>query len=329
MANFFITGSTGFIGGHLVRRLLDGNHTLWCLVHRRDPDVPYIPGVRWVEGDLCDPRSYEYAVKTADAVIHLAGRIHARKRDEYFQTNVVGTDLLLKVCRNAPSLKRFVHMSSIAVMGPSVDGRLLKESDSCNPQSEYGKSKWMAEQKVLEVSPSIPTVILRPAFVYGRGDLRGLNVLQSHVQSGSSVWARTIGTFSLCHVSDVVESCVLSVEKRVPSGEIYIVSSPEILTTSRMTEVLNRLFQEFFPGLFTEGNGFFFPPKPAERPDFGNNKNGNHHSWGCDTCKAEKELDFHPKMIFEAGARDTIRWYMDEGLFQLGRPNLGKDQRSC
>jgi len=316
MARYFITGGTGFVGTHLIQKVLSKNNELFCLYRQKNPNFSDTDSIHWIEGDLLDSLTYKDVLKDTDCVFHLAGLLSARRREDYTRVNVDGTASLLEACREVGAhIKRFVHMSSIAASGPSYDGDLLKETHSCTPQSEYGKSKHQAEQVVLHYLKFFPVVILRPTFVYGRGDLRGLKFLQSLNNPVSFLWASHIKTISLCHVSDVVQSCLLSARKDIESGDIFNISDPCISTWKSVWKTLEEIFRDLLGADFPQGASLILSlSELASRFNSTVPKAPRYQFWACDVSKAKEVFGFCPEMPFRKGAYDTIRWYMSKGL---------------
>lgn len=315
MAKYFITGGTGFVGRHLLQKLSTKNNDISCLF-RPDSQLPdKRDSIRWVKGDLLDIRSYKDALEETDYVIHMAGLLSARRRRDYERVNVEGTSALLRACKETGKpLKRFIHMSSIAAMGSNSEGKRLKETDACSPHSEYGKSKYQAEKAVLSYATYFPVVILRPTFVYGPGDLRGLKFLQSLNNPNSLLWALPIKTISLCHVVDVVQACLLAAQKNIRTGEIFIISDPKISNFKKVWETLDSVLQNILGQHIYRKNRrmpFFTDMTSKFHPEISKKK--QYQFWACDTSKARSILGFHPEMPFKKGAFDTILWYMDQG----------------
>jgi nucleoside-diphosphate-sugar epimerase len=316
MAKYFITGGTGFLGSHLVQKARSENNEVFCLSRQNSSQFENSDSVHWIEGDLFDSSTYKDALKDTDCVFHLAGLLSARRKEDFMRVNVDGTASLLKACREAGfPLKRFVYISSIAALGPSYEKEFLKETDRCMPLTEYGKSKELAEQIVLDYKRIIPVVILRPPFIYGRGDLRGLKFLQSLNNPISLLWASNIKTISLCHVSDIIQGCLLSVHKDIESGEIFNISDPDVTTWSHVWEALNDLVNELL-GISTKGLFSRMVPFSgmAVSHDSIEQESKRYQFWACDVSKAKEILGFIPEMPFRKGAYDTMSWYLEQGL---------------
>jgi len=318
MTNCFVTGASGFIGRHLVKRLIEEGLNPVCLAHQDRQMAGNHPGTTWIRGDLSHPHQYADILRNVDFVIHLAGIITTRRREDYYRTNVNGTRMLLEACRaNAPSLKRFVLVSSIAAVGPSSDNHLLSEEDTPQPETEYGRSKLLAEREALKHASNMPIVTLRPTFVYGPGDMRGLKSLKLLSEQNRLISFSLIETACLCYVSDLVAACVKSLTKPDASGKIFHISDPEVYTMGQINETLKQVISELYPDPPT--NNFIFkrifdsPPELSNRPGYGRGRK----YWGCSVEKAKKELHFDPRYNLLEGARETISWYRDHNLYDL------------
>jgi nucleoside-diphosphate-sugar epimerase len=175
MTTAFLTGGTGFLGGHVARALCAEGWSVRLLA--RDPeraragllrDLP----VEIVAGDLGDEERLERLLEGAVAIVHVAGLVKARSLREYRAVNVEGTKRLLAAgARSAPDAV-WVQVSSQAAAGPSTEGRPVCEADASAPISWYGVSKREGELAVME-SWKGPWIVLRPCVVFGPGD-RGL-----------------------------------------------------------------------------------------------------------------------------------------------------------
>ena len=147
-----VTGATGFVGGHVVRALLDAEKPVRCLV--RDPlsaaELERL-GCELVKGDMTEPATLRRAVDGVESVVHLVA-IRQGKRSQFEQIMIRGTRDLLDEVRQA-GVRRFVHMSALGTTEQTKD------------LVPYYSAKWEMEQSVQ--SSGLPHVIFRPSFVFG------------------------------------------------------------------------------------------------------------------------------------------------------------------
>jgi nucleoside-diphosphate-sugar epimerase len=172
MPTAFLTGGTGFVGGHTARALIEHGWTVRLLA--RDPrraQGPLLEGLKIevVPGNLSDPSGLTASLSGVDAVVHVAGLVKARTLEEYREVNARGTERLLAVAAKAAPEALFLLVSSQAAAGPQRDGRPVTAADAALPVSWYGISKAEGEAAVARVWRA-PWVILRPGLVFGPGD---------------------------------------------------------------------------------------------------------------------------------------------------------------
>jgi nucleoside-diphosphate-sugar epimerase len=171
----FLTGATGFIGGHLARRLLaegfDGK-PVRLVVLCRDParKSDDLAGATPLFGDLDEMPNLRAALRDVDYVFHLAAEVKLKGGRDVWRNNYHGTVKLLEACKEAIGLKRFVHASTVGAVdrGPSDPCvQPLTEEMPAHPLSEYGRTKLMAEEAVQ--ASGLPYSILRVPWAYGSG----------------------------------------------------------------------------------------------------------------------------------------------------------------
>ncbi|MBD3296243.1 MAG: NAD-dependent epimerase/dehydratase family protein [Candidatus Omnitrophica bacterium] len=173
-----VTGGTGFIGRHFVRRALAGGHSVSCMV-RETSDVRGLESekVHLVHASIEDQTAVRRAVALAspDAVVHSAALVRSSDEKELDRVNAVGTRNICEASL-ACDVKRVIHISSIAVVG----GHQMPLTDSMSPKpgNAYGRSKMEAERIVLEYRrKGLASVILRPCMVIGEGEPHAMDVL--------------------------------------------------------------------------------------------------------------------------------------------------------
>ena len=167
-----LTGASGFIGRAVCERLRPGNdRPVRLLLHRRAPETPWPARVDAVSADLSLPATLSGICEGVDTVLHIASYI-GNDRDRLEAVNVRGTEALVAEARRA-GVRRFVYLSSAAIYGYAVH-RNARESDvTIDPATPISRSRVGAERAVLDAGG----LVLRPLFVYGRGDTRFLPVI--------------------------------------------------------------------------------------------------------------------------------------------------------
>lgn len=320
-----VTGATGFIGSHLTEELVRRGYEVTCLV-RRTSFLGELEGlgVHFVIGDCRDKPSLEKAVEGMDFVFHLAAVINAQDWEAYYQVNFLGTRNLLEACaKRNPNLKKFLFVSSISAAGPSEKGKAIKESDPTRPISNYGRSKLLAEQSVLENSDRIPAVILRPSNVLGPRQKElfiSIKLVKRKIMP-------LVGTgepqTSLCYVGDVVDALILTAESEKAKGKVYFLADPNPYAWTEITDAIaDTLGIHFFIlkvpfclQMFAASVSEISARLTRTRPFL--TKEGvlvaKRYYWIYDSSKIERELGFVPKIHLKEAIMKTIDWYRQRG----------------
>lgn len=170
--SILLTGASGFIGRTVCERLRLGNdRPVRLLLHRRAPDTPWPARVDAATGDLSLPGTLAGICDGIDTVLHIASYI-GRDESRLEAVNVRGTEALVSEARRA-GVRSFIYVSSAAIYGYAVH-RNARESDvTVDPATPISRSRVEAERAVLAAGG----LVLRPLFVYGRGDTRFLPVI--------------------------------------------------------------------------------------------------------------------------------------------------------
>src|SRR6185437_13269740 len=168
-----VTGGTGFIGTHLVDRLLEKKQVFRVLA-RRPGSVKNMIASR---GDLATGEGVAEALEGVDTVIHLAGTTKTLTSEGYWLGNVVATENLARAIAAAARPIRVVHVSSLAAIGPAPDGAAVTEEDDPHPVSLYGESKLEGERRMRAHIPE--AVVVRPPVVYGPRDTDVFEIVKS------------------------------------------------------------------------------------------------------------------------------------------------------
>jgi nucleoside-diphosphate-sugar epimerase len=226
----FVTGGSGFVGRALLVELHRRGVPAVALA-RSDAAAAVVTaaGATAIRGDLDDVAAMTDGMRGCDVVVHSAAYVRDHgPRDAYFRANVHGTDHVLTAAR-AAGVRRLVHVSTEAVL---ADGRPIVRADEdrplpARPVGLYPLTKQLAEKAVLGAGGDLEVVVVRPRFIWGKGDTTLLPVLTRAVRAGRFRWVGG-GRYltSTCHVDNVVEGICCAAE-RGPPGGVYFLTDGE------------------------------------------------------------------------------------------------------
>jgi nucleoside-diphosphate-sugar epimerase len=178
-----VTGATGFIGRHLIERLIAENVSVRVLaLPEENLSVLDRFDVEIVRGDVLDYQSVQRAASNCQRVFHLAARTEASgpSRKDFEEVNVQGTVNVARAALGA-GVSRLVFCTSGAVFGRAIKNRSITEDTVPIPDSPYGQSKFAAEQALLSYRrrDGLPVVLARTSAVLGPGAMSWLNLFKT------------------------------------------------------------------------------------------------------------------------------------------------------
>jgi nucleoside-diphosphate-sugar epimerase len=309
-----VTGSTGFIGSHLVRFLRQNSYAVFGLVRRgvsTERLRTAVPGVKLSYGDILSYPSLVDALSEAgpDVVIHLAGRVRRAftGASSLHAVNEVGTENVCRACAKA-KVTRLVLFSSADVHGPKPSlGPLIDEEWPYRPTDEYAESKVSAERIALHYHErnELEVVIIRPTHVYGPGDPSSLPKLMTAIERLPFIPmlgdGRTLKHF--VYVDDLLNATLLAMTHGV-SGEAYIIADGAPVTLESLFGLMARVASREKPVIrFTRNLAKIqrlvgYPHLPLWYPI----------SWfytnrAYSIARARRELRYKPTIDLETGLR--------------------------
>ena len=199
-----LTGATGFVGGHILRRLIAEGWQVRALARRPERLTDTAAGLTLVAGDLESDTALDELVAGADAVVHCAGLVAARSDAEFERVNAAGTARLLRAAA-AAGRPRFVLVSSLAAREPQL--------------SPYARSKRQAEEVLRQHAGALPWQALRPPVVYGPGDRATLPLFRQFTR-GLVLRPAGSGRFSMLYVEDLAAAVAALLAQDAPSGSV-------------------------------------------------------------------------------------------------------------
>jgi nucleoside-diphosphate-sugar epimerase len=228
MSTAFVTGGSGFIGGRLIERLRADGHTVRAL-SRSDQAAQRIRsrGGEPVPGDLSDVAAMTAGAQGCQLAFHAAATLGDwGTREEFERGNVQGTQNVLRACAGA-GVGRLIHVGTEAALMAGQPLVQVDESAPLRPDSRalYSSTKAQAEQLVRSASrQGFETVVVRPRFVWGRGDTTLLPRMVELTRKGRLAWVAGGGHLTATtHVDNTVEGLVRAAERGHP-GEAYFVT---------------------------------------------------------------------------------------------------------
>lgn len=311
MTRIVVTGADGFIGSVLVERLGQAGRdvvpvTRAVLARHSRAGEP---------GDVATFDRWGELVEGADAVVHLAARAHVMRDSatdplqEFRRVNVAGTEHLLEAAA-AAGVRRFIHLSSIGVLGNDSGRGAFKVGDPPCPVEPYAISKWEAEQRVRALAEASGTefVIVRPPLVHGPGVkgnfLRLLRLVHRGVPlpfAGLEARRSFIGVQNLC------ELLQLSLDHPGAAGQTLLAADDEDVTLPGLLEAIGhglgrppRLFHA--PWAIVDG----LATLARRRGDLARLVS----SLRVDDCETRQRLGWKPGVRFDAGIRTMAEWYL-------------------
>jgi nucleoside-diphosphate-sugar epimerase len=314
-----VTGGTGFIGTHLLEKLVGNREAVRALVRPTKVPRKLPAGVETVYGDLESGNGLADALRGATAVIHLAGVTKALRTQHFYSGNVRATEQLL----HAMSGKgiRLLHVSSLAAAGPSTAGALLMEDAEPQPLTHYGKSKLEAERVVRSLAPD--AVIVRPPVVYGPRDTDVFQLLKSISKglvleiAGGERW------FSAIYVKDLVEGLLAAVNAQRAAGRTYFLAHAKPVSWRQLgTSAANimartpRVLTVPFAVAHAVGACAEVWARCSGKPGIVSREKvaeARCMAWTCDTARASQELGFVAQTSLDEGLAATLAWYKEAG----------------
>lgn len=335
MPRAFVTGGTGFIGGHLVEALLARGWQVRCLVRSdRAGETLAMLGAQPAVGQLNDVPRLTELLRDVDQVFHVAGLIRTLHPGDLHQVNTEGTASIVHACAAQPSPPTLIYVSSIAAAGPAARDGENRECDPPHPISEYGHSKLAGEKIVAKFADRVPATILRPGVVYGPRDRSALPIFKSIRFGGLHVYPgfRT-PPLTLIYVHDLVRLILAAAEsgERVPASSVsqspghgvYFAGRSEHPTYHEFgwltAQALGRRWfipLPLAPPLpFLIGTSNEFIARLRGIPSIVNLdkiREATVPSWACSSDKAARDFGFAPQASLLDQLRETVAWYRAE-----------------
>jgi nucleoside-diphosphate-sugar epimerase len=322
-----VTGASGFLGSHVAEQLAREGHVVRALVRKTSNRkfLESLPKIELAEGSVEQADRVDEAMKGVDAVIHSAGLVKARSREEFFATNVTGTENMLSAAKkHAPKLRRFVFVSSLAAVGPARAGKPVSPTQEPTPVTHYGRSKLAAERAVIAAKGELPVTVIRPPFIYGPRDLESLQIFQFANRGVRLTYGDGSTAMSVVYAADAASACVRAIDADVPSGSAFFVDDGKVYTLKEMMIAIEESLgkKAFFrfgiplpvvKGYATLSEAYGKVTNKAMMVTRDKYRELT-ESWVCASDDTRKALGWAPQVSWPEGTRLAAEWYRDQGM---------------
>jgi len=326
--NILVTGACGFIGSHLVEKLVKLNYNVKAFTNYNSQnsygwieniDSKILKNIEVIPGDIRDYEFLNKKTKRVDAIIHLAALIgipysyHAPR--SYVDTNVTGTFNILDCAKNNHVSKIFVTSTS-EVYG-TAQKVPIDETHSLNAQSPYAASKIGADQLALSFNKSfgLPVTILRPFNTFGpRQSARAIipTIISQILKSDKIKLGNLTPTRDFTYVEDTVEAFAKALKASKISGEVINIGNNFEISIKDTLEIIKEIFGKEVQ---------LIKDKKRIR-----SKTSEVNRLIASTKKAQRLLKWKPqhagKKGFRKGILKTINWFKKKENISLYKENI-------
>lgn len=307
MSTFLVTGGAGFIGSHLVRRLVERGETVRVVDNfstGKDENIEsWRDRVSIIRGDICSRDTVRKAMADVDYVLHQAAlpSVPRSIKDPISSNHVnVNGTLNLLIAAKECGVKRFVYASSSSVYG-NPKQMPVNETFTPNPLSPYAVTKLSTEYYAAIYSQiyGLETVGLRYFNVFGPGQDAAsqysavIPIFISRILNGNApvVFGDGEQSRDFTYIDNVVDANMLAAAAEGVSGKVFSIACGERISLNNMIGLIG---------------GFL---DAAVRPEYAEPRQGDVKHSFADISKAASLLGYKPRVSFERGLKMTLDWY--------------------
>lgn len=325
-----ITGASGFIGSHMVEQALRLGHSVWAAVrptssrrYLRDERIHFIE-LDYTDGEILQGQLRDFARKYScwDVIIHCAGATKCTQRKDFYTVNYDYTQRFVDALVLLDMVPcQFIFMSTLGTYGPireSEPFRPICDADTPNPNTDYGRSKRMAEEYLMSLT-SFPYIIFRPTGVYGPRDKDYqilINGIRHHMELALGFRRQEI---TFVYVKDLVQAVFLAIAREV-NRRTYFVTDGSVYTSHDFGRIVREglgrsfvlritlpLWMGRIAALLCDGIARLTHRNLTLNSD-------KYHilsqrNWTCDIKPLIDELGYSPQYNLERGLAETIQNY--------------------
>lgn len=334
MKNVLITGASGFVGSFIVEEALKRNFNVYASI-RNSSSTEYLKDdkIKMVYIEIKDKNSIKNALNyikenngDIDYIIHNAGITKAKKLNDFYEVNYNGTiNLMDAILENNIKLKKFIYISSLAVMGQCKNNSTEPIQISDNPdykRTAYGHSKYMAELYIKKFS-EIPWIILRPTGIYGPREKDYYQLYLTINKHIAPFVGRKEKFLTFIYVKDlarliidILNSNIIHKTYFVTDGYVYKYSEYiNLLKNILQKKTINLYIPRWLFKMIVIFNEIIHKPT-GKLPVLNKDKYKilTANNWICNIEDTVKDFNFKPEYNLENGLKESIKWYKENGL---------------
>jgi len=322
MVNILITGGTGFLGTHLVKKLNSLGYNLKLLI-RKNSNISTFQDLKNIEYNIGEVNSIETLYKATediDLIYHLAAytRMWARDKKVFEETNIKGMENIAKVALEKGI--KLIYISSFIALGATpaepVDETFESEEGLF---LDYAQTKFQAKKIIKKyIQNGLNVIIFYPGIVYGPGDFNIFGQTIYDITEGKFLGCPgkgdTIGSF--VYVNDVIEGFISVIERNDLEGEEFILGGVNIKIGDWLNLISEIAGNAKKPRHFPMSLGILYgwlceiKTKITKKMPYTNRATVKmlNHNWVYNSDKAIKELNYKITPL-DVGLQETIAWY--------------------
>ncbi|MFX1276062.1 MAG: NAD-dependent epimerase/dehydratase family protein [Promethearchaeota archaeon] len=325
MKNILVTGSTGFLGIPLVKKLSSLGHNLKLLVRESSDISPFedLKNIKYITGDITDIDSIYEAAENVDIIYHLAGyvKIWAKDKKKYDMVNVDGTENAAKVALDKDIL--FFYASSFGALGPNPDGQVCDETyQHVNFfQNDYERTKFLGREVVKDyMNQGLKAIIFYPGFIFGPGDFNIYGEMMFDIVAGQFLGLPGKGEslFCMAYIDDVINGMISVIDRDDLIGEGFFLGG-ENITINDYLNLASEIARTKKPRHFPMWGGVLFARACKLKARLSSKRIpyitpamivGMKYNWAFSSKKANEKIGYKITPIREA-LETTVKWYQD------------------
>jgi len=243
MMKAIVTGGTGFVGQHLVRKLSADGWEVLALGRQLDIGQQLVSGtVKFKAVDITDYAPLKHNFETADVVFHVAALSSVwGKYADFHRANVEGTQNTLRCCE-AYGVKRFIYVSSSSVYFDFKDKFNISETDKLPDKfvNAYAKSKYLGEQMAMSyLQKGIESVVIRPRGIVGEGDQSIMPRIIRLAEKGTFPLIKSGNSLvDITYVGNVVDALIKCATRENIAGAYFNISNNQPMQVKQLLDTV-------------------------------------------------------------------------------------------